>query len=1058
MTTANGYDSVINDEVDDIGWTISGKKRNNKINTLPTTCKCRKHHMIYCHNMVHRESILAGVSSVIIKSKFKDNFNPIFGDLNVKLSPENILSCIIKSISSTDLEIKKCLELIKKITWITKVIEHYTEINNITNSRASIKMIEYWIGHISELGDNPTTSMFINIFDDRYKKSIEFNEQKFTPKNSLSAYLPIKQIELDFDEMPTVFDSKSNNNRREYHYSREPRQEREQLREPRQEREQLREPRQEREQLREPRQEREQLREPRQESRPPRDIKPKSIQVSTIETEDEFKIKQFEGEIQHDYWSIFTLWSKFIYKNDADLIETFTKDFKTGSVRRTLLRLIHPDKISHELDATKRLELQNRAKTVGHELESKLVDFEDNFKKYSENITNIPRWLETFKYVTRTSLSHTSANRTAFHNRIDDEIIKLVIDKIQKEKKKINILVALNTIILWSHTFKNGKYHGELKTISKIVNDILELNRKSHNSVPNELVEYIFGTNTGDYWDPNEIIDSVPSLKYKFGQMSQDIFEAYFGKNILCITSPMLRDFILRMIRSNFGTSGSSNELIEYSYNLGVRMKYINPDNKDDSAKHMITYILVRTAFLAVYEKCETDPFTLSRRSNTLSFAKIKGFLWEDTQYQQFIQEYNMYQKQIKINFIFGKIRRVFDKHRVTRINHLVRIFCNKLIKARNLRNRDITIFNAGMRRIIALRNKLNNNSSVVIESPEDELDDWELEIEDGTLDRALVAHYSSYQLSLINNNKSYTESRIFEVGVLGGNTRNIELKKYTLNRENIHREQSAKYMANNNYMKACQHADEQGISPPQFDADKEYKIVIDNQRINFGRRMMIRLKQRETIADLLGVKDDKIPEQNTDETIEQFYSRLTRYERWVFKTITVQLIDEMNENRLTRIKSMGWTNFKMYDNNPPSINPPIEFWAKYNPEYVIRYSTRINKCNSFTKALEFYKNLKGGTKIENDEHITQFYMNLKRMFPDSPLVKPNNCKQFNNAYTNTDSTPTMPVYNADESMKIFEAKVRAFNRQSVIYDDKSRKDYLNTLITIRRKKICDEN
>jgi hypothetical protein len=264
--------------------------------------------------------------------------------------------------------------------------------------------------------------------------------------------------------------------------------------------------------------------------------------------------------------------------------------------------------------------------------------------------------------------------------------------------------------------------------------------------------------------------------------------------------------------------------------------------------------------------------------------------------------------------------------------------------------------------------------------------------------------------------------------------------------------------MANNNYMKACQHADEQGISPPQFDADKEYKIVTDNQRINFGRRMIIRLKQRETIADLLGVKDDKIPEQNADETIEQFYSRLTRYERWVFKTITVQLIDEMNENRLTRIKSMGWTNFKMYDNNPPSINPPIEFWAKYNPEYVIRYSTRINKCNSFTKALEFYKNLKGDTKIENDEHITQFYMNLKRMFPDSPLVRPNNCKQFNNAYTNTDSTPTMPVYNADQSMKIFEAKVRAFNRQSVIYDDKSRKDYLNTLITIRRKKICDEN
>ena len=176
---------------------------------------------------------------------------------------------------------------------------------------------------------------------------------------------------------------------------------------------------------------------------------------------------------------------------------------------------------------------------------------------------------------------------------------------------------------------------------------------------------------------------------------------------------------------------------------------------------------------------------------------------------------------------------------------------------------------------------------------------------------------------------------------------------------------------------------------------------------------------------------------------------------KWVFNTITKEFIDTMNNDRLKRIVDSGWNNFKMFDCKPPSVNPPVEFWCNYNPEYNVRLSVRSSKCRALTKCLEFFNNLKGGSKIENDEQINTLYSNLKRSYPNSNLIRPNCFDNFIKNINSIDNTPVMPVYNVGDCKVTFESKMRAFNRQSINYDEKSRGEYLNSLITIRKKKIA---
>jgi hypothetical protein len=1011
----------------------------------------------HSHQKVHSPAILAGTLSVLLRTKFKNDFMPILST-DKKLDRTQIIDLVSDASSSQKEDVKISLDLLRKITWIIKVIEYYIKSNDFncsdnTITRASISMIEYWLEHIGDIEDYSTTEQFLELFDYRYKRSKAFSEQKMRRPNTLSAYIDTEQIELDFDCMPTVFDIRNNIKLDIKHNYRQ------------------------RGNIYE-------LFNTETQSNPPTETpswsdisrgppiatkiapeeQPRRVQIdfSANDSEDEFKIKIFEGEIQQDdNWPVFNLWTKFVYcinnyaDTNIDIKDLFVKDLISGTLRRSLLRLVHPDKISHDLLPKKRSELLERAKNVGHELEKNLSDFIAVFNKYNEDITKIPRWVENFQYVSRTILSNTSFNRNAFSLIIDEQVKKLANDKVKKDIRNNNVMIALNNIInlLYNPTNVNikrgGKPHGENKNIIRLVNDVLYLNSLKHNSVPVELISFIFGNNTDDYWNCNDIINSVPSLKYKFGEISQATFEAYFGKNILCITSPMLRDFILRMIRSNFGTSGSSNELIEYSYNIGVRFKYIDPDCSEDSIKHTIVYILVRFAFLAIYEKCDSPEFTLGMRSTTLSFAKIKSKLWEESQYQQFIQEYNLHIKQQKYNLVFGKIKNVFHKYKQGRINHLVRLFCIKFIRSSNLQKRNSIIGQAGLRRIKSCENTSTNNVEV------DELEDWEKDWDNGTLELAMTKHFNSQELVLRENCTGFTEKRVYEIGTLTGNPRNVILKKQTAEYLNQHRTQSAKNIANFNYMKSCQDAEEEGLAPPPFDCDKEIKNAFDSQRINFGKRMMIRLNQREMIADLLGVNIDKIPQQNENETDDQFNSRLSRYEKWVFNTITKEFIDTMNNDRLKRIVDSGWNNFKMFDCKPPSVNPPVEFWCNYNPEYNIRLSVRSSKCRALTKCLEFFNNLKGGSKIENDEQINTLYSNLKRSYPNSVLIRPNCFDNFVKNINSIDNTPVMPVYNVGDCKVTFESKMRAFNRQSINYDEKSRGEYLNSLITIRKKKIA---
>lgn len=1050
MHSDDKSDTVISDD----DWITPSKRIRSKKFYSKNSDNFHENHS---HLKVHSPAILAGTLTVILNTKYKCMFMPILSSSSdQKFDRNKIIELVTRNITSTNDEIKKSVELLRKITWIIKAIEYYIKINDLNSSentitRASITMIEYWIQHIDEISNDSTTDLFLEIFDYRFKKSKEFTDQEMMKTNMLNAYFQFDKIKLDFDCMPTVFDIR-NNIKFDNKYSHRIRGNINDLfnNDPK----------------------------PSKivetpswsdvsSSRPivnkitmtePKRIEP--IDVSINDSEDEFRIKIFEGEIQQDdNWSLFNIWAKFIYSidNDTDIKELFIKDLKSGALRRSLLRFVHPDKISHSLDPKKRLELQDRAKNIGHQLENKFSDFIAIFNKYNEDITKIPRWTENFQYVSRTILSNTSFNRNAFMLNIDESIKKITLEKINKNSKCISILIALNNIINFSYNPTNvnikrgGKPHGENKNISRIVLDILQLNSIKSNTIPSELINFIFGNNTDDYWNCNDIIDSVPSLKYKFGEISQATFEAYFGKNILCITSPMLRDFVLRMIRSNFGTSGSSNELIEYSYNIGVRFKYINPDSTEDSIKHMIIYILVRFAFLAIYEKCDSPEFTLRMRSNTLSFAKIKSKLWEESQYQQFIQEYNLHIKEQKYNLVFGKIKNIFDKYKSKRVNHLVRIFCIKLIRLRNLRMRNNIIYQAGLQRI---ENKKNVSSTNSVEEI-DELEDWEKDIDNGTLDLALTNHFNSYQIILRENETGFTEKRVYEIGTLTSNPRNVILKKQSFEYLNIHRNQTAKNIANFNYMKSCQLAEEEGISPPPFDSDKEIKIASDSQRVNFGKRMMIRINQREMIADLLGINVSQIPQQNKDETTVEFNSRLSKYEKWVLNTITKDFIDTMNNDRLKRIIENGWDNFKMVDNKPPIVNPPVNFWCKYNPEYNIRLLIRSRKCNTLTKCLEFFNNLKGNSKLENDEQINTLFLNLKKSYPCSPLVRPNNYDNFIKVLTNIDKTPTMPVYSTGDCTLLFESKVRAFNRQIINYDEKSRGEYLNSLITIRKKKIA---
>lgn len=981
-------------------WTtVTNKKKYNKF-----TCKCDKNiHYDYCELKIHSIRVLAGVSKVIFKSTFLSSFvSPIFTDLTVKLSNEDIENKILIASKSDDINIKKSVQFIRDITWITKIIEHYYSTNGMSNTRASIQMIEYWINYINVYN---TSSLFINEFKRRLELTKSYIDNNSVRSNTLGAFLPKTNIELDFEPMPinsdTRIDTKIDTrnqirNQKTFvsHKSSEPIISNEPIRKID-----------------------ENIWSSVVKKTADKVIEKKAPINRVILSEEEYKLKQIEGEIPQGIWCVFIIWVRFCFTdNYDDIINIFNIDYQKGRVKRVLLKLVHPDHITFSL--------KEKANIIGQELQSRIEQFDVYFKDADRNIINIPGWNETFNYISKTSLSHTSFNKTAFSTDIENNIIKIVKRNINK-KHFTDIVSAIDSIIRWSAIYKNGAKNGANKDIKHIINDVLELVEHKKDIIPQSIIDYIFGNCNNDKWNPNDIISAVPCLKHKFNNINENTFEAYFGKNILCITSPMLREFILRMIRGNFGTNGSSNELIDYAYVIGVKHNYINPDNSNDKYKHMIIYILVRFSFLAIYEKCGGDPYTIDKRSTTLSFAKIKSSLWEETPFQQYILEYVKYQNQQKINMIFGKIRNIFKKYHLERINYIVKCFCMKLLRLRNLKHRNNKIFNAGLYRI-------KNNINTI--SQNDDLEDWE---RDEFVETSIILiNRKMTDIVLRNNDITHKYVSHYEVGVIAGNQKLSDLSKITDNRRKAHQSQSAKYVANSLYMKECRNAENEGINLPIFDSDKEFNKALNIQKTSYAKNMMKRLDKNQFIADLLNVSLDELP------SLYENINTLDKYSKWILNTITDDFINNMNEKRINRLRSNGWDNFKLYETNVPNSNPPINFWIKYNTELYSILNKRMKQRNIMVKGLNFFNRLKGNKKIESNEDIERFYINLKSI--SNNIIRPNNFDTFTKSYSNSDLAPTLNDP-SDES------KVRSYVRQSEKYDGKTRLDYIRSLATITK-------
>lgn len=1013
MSSDDNTNTVMPDD-----WTTIARKKNIKYSINKNTrkkCVCDSSiHKDYCEFKIHSPRVLAGVSKVIFKSTFlSSSVSVIFTDLNVKLTNEQIENTISKAIKSDDINIKKAISFIQKITWITKVIEHYYETRSIPNTRASIQMIEYWINYIDEFNN---LNSFMEEFHRRLELTKEFLQQNNARTNTLAAFLPQTNLSLDFEPMPINSDMRNNKKTPYIPKNKEHRQNSINI------------------------------------------IASDTIDIRSINTswrdivntntdikidrpeaknvvkqsapsrasisEEEYILKQISGEIPQGFWCVFILWTRFCYDKELELIDSFNNDFKKGRVKRQLLKLIHPDHISSSL--------KEKATMVGQELSSRIEQFEVYFKDADMNVSQIPGWNETFDFISKTSLSHTSFNKSAFYNELDNAIIKLVKTKLVKNNTnpRIDIVSAIDKIIRWSAVFKNGAVNGSKKDIIRITNDVLEFVNRKRDKIPENVIEFIFGSCNSDKWDPNEIINFVPCLKYKFNNITENVFESYFGRNILCITSPMLREFILRMIRSNFGSGGSSNELIEYSYINGVKLNYIDPENENDKHKHLIIYILIRIAFLAVYEKNNDIKFTLDMRQSTPSFAKIKSLFWEETPFQQYIMEYVNYQNKQKFNLIFGKLNAIFNKYKVDKINYIVKCFCMKLIKTRNLKYRNSIIFNAGLDRI---NNKFNYSKS---NSNNDDLEDWERDEYIETSIILLNRKMTDLVLHNNNNQSSFKFVTYYEVGVLAGNPKYSDLSKNTFKHRNAHQMQSAKYIANSLYMKQCIKADNEGVNPPVFDSKKEYDKAFNIQKTKYSQGMMKSIDKIEFISDLLN-----IPINNVNNLYDNINS-CDKYTKWVLNTITDDFITNLNNNRINRLKSNGWNNFRLYENNIPKCNPPAEFWNNYDPELYSIYKKRVKQRDIMVKGLIFFNSLKGNKKIESNDDINSFYSKLKSV--SNIIIRPNDYDTFIKSYSNCDNAPHLLDSNN-------ESQVRAYQRQSEMYDGKTRLDYIRSLATIKK-------
>ena len=118
MTSNGQTTTVISDD-----W-ITPSKGRKKI-------YCKKNDIEnHSHHKVHSPAILAGTLSVLLRTKFKNDFMPILST-DKKLDRTQIIDLVSDAFSSQKEDVKISLELLRKITWIIKVIEYYIKSNNL---------------------------------------------------------------------------------------------------------------------------------------------------------------------------------------------------------------------------------------------------------------------------------------------------------------------------------------------------------------------------------------------------------------------------------------------------------------------------------------------------------------------------------------------------------------------------------------------------------------------------------------------------------------------------------------------------------------------------------------------------------------------------------------------------------------------------------------------------------------------------------------------------------------------------------------------------------------